>query len=99
MSNRNDTDDGLGVTLQVLFWIVSSGLLFCCILGIRSTVRANQTGPCQETAFDGQYWADPVTKECGIYFGKGMHGSRESCPAILALKSFDGVRHCWAVSK
>lgn len=99
MSNRNDTDDGLGVTLQVLLWIVASVLLFCCILGIRSTVRANQPGPCQETAFAGEYWANPVTKECGIYFDGGLYGSRESCPAIMKLKAFDGARHCWAVSK
>ncbi len=79
MSNRNDTDDGLGVTLQVLFWIVVSALLFCVLLSIRSTVRANQPGPCQETAFNGNTGpiqsqksvASTLVKECKECMDRG----------------------------
>lgn len=45
------------------------------------------------------YWADPVTKMCGLRLDGALHGSREACPAILALPAFEKMRHCWDASK
>lgn len=50
---------------------------------------------CDKVAIHGGYYADPVTRLCGVHMGGIAHVSADSCPGVLALRQFREVKKCW----
>lgn len=79
-------------TGAVVWLIMIISLAHCLMYGDQYVAP---DAPCTRPLIAVRYWADPVTKECGLRLDGAIQGSHEYCPAILALPAFEKVRHCW----